>query len=489
MRMGFVDVAQRDRVTGWAADPDSPDLVLELVIFVNGREAGRVNADQLRLDLRKSGKFGQGRHGFEFKFEPPLDPAADYDVLVCTANPQAVLPRGAFRIARETGSAAEAGRSIVHFTDLSAHYEQPAGPAVRPRYIVHVGIPKTGTKYLQQHFSQFRQRLRDLGVYYPSEWWQDEPIFGHHELARQLAEEPGPQIGEIFSQLNACGSPVVLLSSEGFNTVPVSGLECLRDATEGAKIEIVFYARRWSDWIPSQWQQAVKEGSLQTFPEWYASLLASADTYLGIRQDTLIEKFASVFGKQNIKLVSYSNLIDNNIDLFDHFCSQILRLPVSPSIKGGGSLVHESMGVFLTELIRSLNAQCVLRGEEPGEHVFNAHRGIPIDSAVHTDIGLLYGVMRNHLGETTLDDDIFFLRPIYTRLNEYRNLLVSPEYGGEVFRKKRGLCRYVRSEYLMEAGVLGALARVSQMLRRPAGEAAPAPRAGEHVTVAAATAR
>jgi hypothetical protein len=41
----------------------------------------------------------------------------------------------------------------------------------------------------------------------------------------------------------------------------------------------------------------------------------------------------------------------------------------------------------------------------------------------------------------------------------------------------------------MEAGVLGALARVSQMLRRPAGEAAPAPRAGEHVTVAAATAR
>ena len=463
MHMGYVDVAQRNRIVGWAADPEAPEDVLEIVVLVNGSEAGCVKADRLRLDLLRLGKFGAGRHGFEFLFEPPLDSAAEYDVIVHVRGSRTVLPQGAFRFRR--GSDVASG--IAAAADQAGDQDPRHGAAATgaPRYVVHVGLPKTGTKYLQYNFWRLRRQLRAVGVYYPSEWWQEGPIFAHHKLAEDLNKAPDARIAEIFSRLNTCGSTTVLLSSEGFNSIPVSGLEHLRDLTGGAKVEIVFYARRWSDWIPSQWQQAVKQGSLQTFPEWYATLLSGADTHPGINQAIPLEKFAKVFGRGNVRLVSYSNLVDQKADIFDHFCKRILNLAALPSIESSGELVHESMGALLTELIRTLNAGQIMRSEQAGYHVFEAYREISTDPAVAGDIALLYGAMRRHVVEQVLDDDMFFLRPIYNRINEYRTLLVSPEYGSDVFRKQRGRCRYIRTEYLMEDGVLNSLRRLSDALR------------------------
>lgn len=104
MQMGYVDIAQRDRIVGWAADPDAPDEALELVVLVNGHEAGRAKADRFRPDLKRLGKFGEGRHGFEFKFEPPLDPAKEFRVVVRFAAAEAVPIRGAFRFPRQGGA-------------------------------------------------------------------------------------------------------------------------------------------------------------------------------------------------------------------------------------------------------------------------------------------------------------------------------------------------------------------------------------------------
>ena len=471
--MGYVDIARRDRIAGWAADPQMPDDVVEIAIIVDGREAGRIKADRLRHDLRTSGKFGQGRHGFEFRFEPPLDPGSDHDVIVRISGSGAVLPRGAFRIPRLAGADSDKPLSEPPFYQPAA---KDRGAGARPRYVIHVGLPKTGTKYLQYNFWKQREQLRAQGVYYPSEWWEESTIFAHHELAEQLRKAPVAAVSEIFSRLNFCGSETVLLSSEGFNPVPAPGLEFLRDVTKGARIDIVFYARRWSDWIPSQWQQAVKQGSLQTFPEWHAHLLSTADTHPGINQAIFLDKFSRIFGRDNLKLISYSNLGDHKVDIFDHFCSRILNLAASPAIKGGGDLVHESMGAVLTELVRALNARQVVRSEKPGYHIFEAWRAISADPALANDVALVYGAMRRHLVEQTIDDDVFFLRPIYARLNEYRSLLVSPEYGSDVFRKQRGLCRYERSEYLLEDGVANALGRLSDALykRLAKTEAAPA---------------
>ncbi len=467
MQMGYVDIAQRDKITGWAADSNAPDEVLELAIVVNGREAGRVKADRLRIDLQRLGKYGDGKHGFEFKFEPPLDPTAEYEVVVRFTASEAALTRGAFKIGREREAAANGAVPAVYLYDRAPQPKHAA--AGLPRYILHVGLPKTGTKYLQHNFWQLRQQLRAAGVYYPSEWWRERPLFAHHQLAEDLKNGPDAQIAEIFSRLNVCDSETVLLSSEGFNPVPDRGLEYLRDLTDGAKVEIVFYARRWSDWIPSQWQQAVKQGSLQTFPEWYAAVLCNANRHPGINQAIFLDKFSRIFGRQNIRLISYSNLVDCKVDLFEHFCSKVLGLTGFPAMNGGGQTVHESMGILLTELMRCLNAREVMRSGVSGYHVFEAYRHISSDRAFAEDIKSLHTAMEKHVAEVALDDSAYFLDPIYARLNEYRDLLVSPECGRDIFERRSSMCRYVQSDYLMEYGALAALERISEGLRRHLG--------------------
>lgn len=458
VRVGYVDSIRLDQIAGWAADPDAPDEVQELVILVDGNEKGRVNADRLRLDLRNLGTYGQGRHGFVFDFAPPLDPGSDYDVVVRFAGAAATPTHGAFRI-RGHGAA-----PIVEFYEwLPPH---PAPLTAAPRFVLHVGLTKTGTKYLQYNFSRLRRELRERGVLYPSQWWREQPLFAHHELAESLAQGRDQRLVDIFSRLNACGSGVVLLSSEGFNPIPDRGLEYLRELTRGAQIDVVFYARRWSDWIPSQWQQAVKQGSLQTFPEWHAALLSTADRHPGINQAIFLDKFARIFGRENIKLISYSNLMDHKVDLFKHFCNKILNLSEPPAPSGGGALVHESMGIFLTELIRGLNARESLGSERAGYHVFGAFQALQSQFLITDDVKRLFAAMERHVGELAIDDNASFLFNSYVRLNEYKDVLVSPEYGADVFVRQIGRCRYIRPDYLIEAGAGEAAARIAQAVRR-----------------------
>lgn len=509
MHIGHVDLAQYDRVAGWAADPETPDAVLEVVVEVDGREHARVRADRFRADLQRLGHLGEGRHGFEHQFRPRLDPAVEHEVVVRFAGSQAVVAPGPLRVERLAVAPAGAAGRGVYFSDRSGQpdprtQQRPRAPVARapdkppiargpaqvpsaprqpglwagagwqvsarsrtarPRYVLHVGLPKTGTEYLQHNFWRLRERLRECGVYYPSEWWEPGPIFSHHQLASDLTQIPNERVAGIVSQLDASGAGTVLLSSEGFNLLPEEGLLYLRGLMQGADVEIVFYARRWSEWIPSQWQQAIRQGALQTFPEWYSYMVSNAATHGGINQALLLDKFAKVFGRDNVRLISYSNLVDRGVDLFDHFCREILHLPASPELKGDGETVREPMGVLVTELIRCLNAAEAMRGAQPGDQVFGAYQRIAADPAVAGDVGAARAAMSRHVVEVMLDDNAFFLQSAYDALGRYGDRLVSPEYGGSVFERRGSTCRYVRGEYLLEPGAAAALTRISAALR------------------------
>ena len=91
----------RHGIIGWAADPDDPTARLEVTILVNGTEQGRAIADRPREGLRQSGVYGDGAHGFEYRFDPSLSLLRSYDVVVWASGGRTVLRRGRFRIERE----------------------------------------------------------------------------------------------------------------------------------------------------------------------------------------------------------------------------------------------------------------------------------------------------------------------------------------------------------------------------------------------------
>jgi hypothetical protein len=107
MLKGHVDTIPRYLIAGWALDTDIPNLPVDVVIFVDRQEYGRVTANLPRKDLRELGTFGDGNHGFRYTFDPPLSILRSHDVAVCFALNNEPLTRGRFRIPAESDLADE----------------------------------------------------------------------------------------------------------------------------------------------------------------------------------------------------------------------------------------------------------------------------------------------------------------------------------------------------------------------------------------------
>ena len=122
MRGGHVDAISRKFVAGWAADPEQPGHRLALTVTIDGVFAGETVAERLRPDLARLGRFGDGRHGFNFTFTEPLDPTQDHVVLVRYASDGVLLPNGEQRIprgAQHDEAAATAGRRRAIAGDMT----------------------------------------------------------------------------------------------------------------------------------------------------------------------------------------------------------------------------------------------------------------------------------------------------------------------------------------------------------------------------------
>jgi hypothetical protein len=94
MMVGFVDILSRRAAGGWATDIENVNCPVQVKIFVNGNEHCTVIADVERLDLAKAGRYGDGRHGFHFRFDPPLSPTESQSISVRYADTDEALPRG-----------------------------------------------------------------------------------------------------------------------------------------------------------------------------------------------------------------------------------------------------------------------------------------------------------------------------------------------------------------------------------------------------------
>lgn len=102
MLKGHVDVIPRYSIAGWALDTDIPNSPVDVVIFVEHQEYGRVTANLPRKDLRELGSFGDGNHGFRYTFDPPVSILRSHEVAVCFALNNEPLTRGRFRISAES---------------------------------------------------------------------------------------------------------------------------------------------------------------------------------------------------------------------------------------------------------------------------------------------------------------------------------------------------------------------------------------------------
>ena len=94
MLLGHVDQIANHVVTGWAADVRTPNREVDVVIFVNDQEVGRVTANEPRPDLAVQQVYGDGQHGFSFRFPRPLSVLRTHRVMVRFAENREVIEGG-----------------------------------------------------------------------------------------------------------------------------------------------------------------------------------------------------------------------------------------------------------------------------------------------------------------------------------------------------------------------------------------------------------
>jgi hypothetical protein len=327
------------------------------------------------------------------------------------------------------------------------------------KYVIHIGLPKTGTKYIQNSLSHLRSRLLTAGINYPNDMWTKSSHFSHFEIVEKIRRGAISGLKEYFDKFNSSSCDTIVLSCEGFVDLKVEQIEQLNSLLDGAQAEIVLYTRRWTDWIPSAWQQSVRQGDRDTLPEFINKLLRNPENEQAVNHGLILDRFERVFGKESIKIISYSNVMDAKKDLLDDFGEIILNIPsLGPEAKR--PIVNESISVKETNLVRTLNG--LDYGADRSSFLIDrAFKTISEGVEVKADMDLIFAAMEKNKRTVVLSDNARALQFVYDYMfQKYKDNIVGVGAGQKFFEKKTREIPYISADFLLAEGVADAIRRI-----------------------------
>ena len=240
-----------------------------------------------------------------------------------------------------------------------------------PRYLLHIGAHKTGTTYLQRIFHALRPALETEGIAFPACWSQSDDQPSHYKFYAALIAGADDSLR---ADLEAISADEVLISSEDLSHLQEPHLLQLRTILGDAPITILFYCRRWSEMLPSVWQERIKHGFSETFPQFAAAVMKNPSALDFVDFGRILDRYAAVFGKDCIRVVPYSNLTDSGTDIAEHF-ADTFQPKLRPLLARAGDILgsrpNQSLQPAEIEVIRVLNAMHTASGGERGPAVRN----------------------------------------------------------------------------------------------------------------------
>jgi hypothetical protein len=338
-----------------------------------------------------------------------------------------------------------------------------------PEFVIHIGPHKTGTTYLQLHFRAMRAALEERGIVFPEFWELAPGNPSQLPLMHQLRAGQLEQLRPRFAELLASGAERILLSSEDLSNLEPPAIELLHALIAGNKVQIVFYLRRWSELVPSSWQEGIKQGQFRNLPEFILSHIQKPQLSRLMNFDLKLSRFAAVFGADSIKLVSYSELRDRNIDLFRHFAASFLDWP-DADVRRKLTSPNSSRTPENAELLRVVNAMTAQRGFTP-----NSLLRRRVDVHRHQlDLEPVLTAMRNHQRTVHFNDSGTALRDLHrTLMQAHIGQVVEPRRNKLLFRPRSANLAYIDGDYQLEPGVLTALNAILDRLAEIEKEASP----------------
>ena len=158
--------------------------------------------------------------------------------------------------------------------------QSPATPAdgrPRPRVLVHIGEPKTGTTFLQQVMWSNRAELAAQGVVLPGHHPQD-----HFRASQDLrgiekrADDPaGSWTGEweILAHQARQAPRAAVISHELFSAVDGPQAEQAVRSLQPAEVHVVLTVRDMASLLPAEWQETIKHRNDRSWEDWLADVI------------------------------------------------------------------------------------------------------------------------------------------------------------------------------------------------------------------------
>ncbi len=307
---------------------------------------------------------------------------------------------------------------------------------------------------MQACFSHYRAALRGRGIVVP-EGWDHAPGNPSHTGLVAAVRDGGDlaRAAEVLAQARALGGEILLISAEDLAGLNVTALQRLRELLGETDISIIYYVRRWSDILPSEWQELVKHGHTMSLPEYMAINLRNPETSQAFNLEMRLGKFVEVFGLDSIKLVSYSVLRDNSQDMFVHFCKNFLGWWQAEAMPGNIDM-NVSRSPVQVELLRMLNA---LEFSRTGVRTASL-RGRLYAAWGKLDLAALTEAMQRHQKIFVFSDAYPMLLNMHRAAQlRYRANIVKPCPPDLFFRPLRKEIPYFDSDYLLQPGVVDAI--------------------------------
>ncbi len=315
----------------------------------------------------------------------------------------------------------------------------------RPRYLIHIGPHKTGTSYLQDLFQSLAPRFLEQGLLVPDRWHTRRRQAGHHQLPIDLTTGLVDQVAREFAEIEASGARDVLISSERLSGLQGEPLRQLGQMVHGAEVRIVFYCRRWSDLLPSAWQENIRQGHSRPFSDLVKGVMTKPAGRHLVNFDQCLSAYAQVFGRDRVSIVSFSNIVDARQDIAFHFFDTFLPdyADIVRSASKVGEARHASMPLWQAETVRGLNVLADRFGEERSSARrvwFHRNHG-------NLDLEDVQSRMERVLRTVTIDDDHPKLRALHEELfRKWGDRLVEPRGEWGLFSPRKRDVSFVPAE-------------------------------------------
>jgi len=231
------------------------------------------------------------------------------------------------------------------------------------RAYVHIGLPKTGTSYLQGILWGQRDRLREAGLHVPGRerrdhLWSSLVIREDPNAARRNPLAPGAW--DVVRRDIAGQSADVIISHEFFCSASADQAKRMVVDLAPAEVHVVVTARDPLGIFTSSWQESLKNKGTDPM-ETYAREVSDDPTVVwnwrALDLALVLERWGSVVPPERVHVLTSAPGAER-AELWHKLCAVTGLDPAS----GDTSEVfpNESMGVVEAETLRRVNAQ--LRG-------------------------------------------------------------------------------------------------------------------------------